>query len=489
MNLNENIDTINISPTINKVLNMKGKATIELFENGELVQKTEENNLVTNAAYNCVNPPIDIILKSYYNTSETKTGYLNRCLPLYSQIFSGIYLISENLEENKDNISPSWDILFNKIVGHAGGNYAGTSTLQGNLNTNESGFIDNGYKYVWDFGTDKANGIIKSIALTPYINGHNYDSSHNGSLSTFCFNELSYRNTTDNDNSPYYRYWFSYNNYNAEEVEWKYLDNSYIYGAGRSTGNIYRCKLLDITNISLNSIVITNGQRITLEKIWTNSSSVSSRCTYYNNFLYTWTRSGASSILRKFSINNYNVELIEEKIVTFNLPSGLSLYYSSPYNRFYDPETKIWYMFCKDSRTSTTVYGVFGFDENGDLIDDIYLNSQNYYNNIFILNLKDRKYFFIGSNGYPLLPDGKIMNYLLKTGSGERYRQLHYYNEVNYPYFLIYKNDDNSSYGQETGVGIARTLPLYSTINVLSTPINKTNTQTMKITYEITNAE
>ena len=55
--------------------------------------------------------------------------------------------------------------------------------------------------------------------------------------------------------------------------------------------------------------------------------------------------------------------------------------------------------------------------------------------------------------------------------------------------FLIYTNDNSSSYGQETGVGIARTLPLYSTINVLSTPINKTNTQTMKITYEITNAE
>jgi hypothetical protein len=37
---------------------------------------------------------------------------------------------------------------------------------RGSLNTTESGAVENGYKFVWDFATDKANASINSLALT-----------------------------------------------------------------------------------------------------------------------------------------------------------------------------------------------------------------------------------------------------------------------------------------------------------------------------------
>jgi len=51
-------------------------------------------------------------------------------------------------------------------IGHAGTSYAGADTTRGNYNITESGSITNGYKRVWDFATNQANGTINSICLT-----------------------------------------------------------------------------------------------------------------------------------------------------------------------------------------------------------------------------------------------------------------------------------------------------------------------------------
>lgn len=57
-------------------------------------------------------------------------------------------------------------------VATAGGEYAGANVRRGTLNTNESYATANGYHFTWDFGTDKANGVIKSVALTSQYFGN-----------------------------------------------------------------------------------------------------------------------------------------------------------------------------------------------------------------------------------------------------------------------------------------------------------------------------
>ena len=81
-----------------------------------------------------------------------------------------IMLFDENIEENPEIIFKPVNV---NIVGHAGSAYSGTNVMRGSYNTNESGEIENGYRHVWDFGTDKANGTIKCLSLTSLNGGNN----------------------------------------------------------------------------------------------------------------------------------------------------------------------------------------------------------------------------------------------------------------------------------------------------------------------------
>ena len=57
-------------------------------------------------------------------------------------------------------------------LGYAGEAYSGTDTKRGTLNETETGAITNGYNWVWDFATDKANGLIKAVSLCPQDGGN-----------------------------------------------------------------------------------------------------------------------------------------------------------------------------------------------------------------------------------------------------------------------------------------------------------------------------
>ncbi len=139
---------------------MKGKATITLSnaKTGEIIRRMEEHNIVTNALNNIFNPPHYMLLTGFdYSKLFTKG------LPLYKDLLAGIMLIGNSREENPDNF-----MLDNSTipVGHAGDAYAGAAPMRGSLNLNETHAIGNGYRFTWDFGTDKANGTIKCIGLT-----------------------------------------------------------------------------------------------------------------------------------------------------------------------------------------------------------------------------------------------------------------------------------------------------------------------------------
>lgn len=139
---------------------MKGKATFTLTDakTGKVVKQVTEHNMVTDAAKRILNPPAYLLANKF-----SYSDFLKSVLPLYAQVFGGIVLLGNELEERADNITPGRDCQF---IATAGSAYAGTNVNRGTLNQNESYATENGYHFTWDFGTDKANGTIKCAALT-----------------------------------------------------------------------------------------------------------------------------------------------------------------------------------------------------------------------------------------------------------------------------------------------------------------------------------
>ena len=144
---------------------MEGKATLTLTDakTGRVVKELTEHNLVTDAVKRILAPPLYTIrFRLAYQT------FVKNVMPI-SKLFSGIMLLGNTLEESKDNVMMNGSCI---PVATAGDEYAGTDVRRGTLNSNETYATENGYHFTWDFGTDKANGVIKSIALTSRYMGN-----------------------------------------------------------------------------------------------------------------------------------------------------------------------------------------------------------------------------------------------------------------------------------------------------------------------------
>lgn len=145
---------------------MKGETIIELTDvNTGEVEVIREENMVTNVLADFLSTNIEgMMYKIYEQYYDTLTGLRNTMFPICPNAIGGILLFSENLEENADNYyAPS----NNQCIGYASNDVNNTSnTMRGSLNLNESGSIDGGYKFVWDFTTSQANGTIAAVGLT-----------------------------------------------------------------------------------------------------------------------------------------------------------------------------------------------------------------------------------------------------------------------------------------------------------------------------------
>lgn len=160
---------------------MKGKATLILTdaESGEEVKRVEESNMVTDVPTKLLDIP-----RCGLFTMMNMPQIMNNFLPRYEKLFGGIMLLADNVGENKDIVSPPAGF---SPVGTAGGVYSGTDTRRGTLNENECCPIDGGYRLVWDFGTDRANGVIKCIGLTSRVFGNiGFDAEREGSENVMC---------------------------------------------------------------------------------------------------------------------------------------------------------------------------------------------------------------------------------------------------------------------------------------------------------------
>ena len=86
--------------------------------------------------------------------------------------FSILNLFKDKITEDKNT---SFVTTSNECIGYAG-QVEGVqeNPLQGSFNKQESKATSNGYKFVWDFGTSKANGKISSVCLTNAKAGGGY---------------------------------------------------------------------------------------------------------------------------------------------------------------------------------------------------------------------------------------------------------------------------------------------------------------------------
>lgn len=145
---------------------MKGKATFTLTNaaTGRVERKFTEHNLVTNAVSRLLSPPGYTIMGKF-----SWSDFIGTSLPLYKELFGGIMLLSTTLTESADTVMLPPDCI---PLATAGDAYAGSLATRGSLNLNETGEIGDGYHFVWDFGTDKANGTINCVALTSRLFGN-----------------------------------------------------------------------------------------------------------------------------------------------------------------------------------------------------------------------------------------------------------------------------------------------------------------------------
>lgn len=145
---------------------MKGHVQIELIDQDGNRQKIEGDNIVTNL--------MSKAHEHYYRTVRSPmapfaftTGNLSKAALNFSD---GLILFGEEILDGADDLFVDKDVV--AYAGDSSGN--GADPLWGNYNDTESGPITNGYRHVWDFATDKANVTIAALALVqramiPYV--------------------------------------------------------------------------------------------------------------------------------------------------------------------------------------------------------------------------------------------------------------------------------------------------------------------------------
>lgn len=154
-------------------MGLKGITKLELFDadTGILLDSIEESNMVTNAVSNIFNGALNA-LASFNNNKVGTHNYLDYLfkLPdgynLAKALYGGVLIFSKNIVEDVEHCIPTIDEI-KSCVGYANlGLTTGGSLFKGSFNESESEFTDNTFKFVWDFNSDQCNGDIACICLT-----------------------------------------------------------------------------------------------------------------------------------------------------------------------------------------------------------------------------------------------------------------------------------------------------------------------------------
>lgn len=481
---------------------MKGHTRIELKDvNTGLVEIKEDDNMVTNA--------INYYLASMGIFEETNllSNASVRANQLWKNMLGGILLFDTRITESVNNVIPPLD---GTMIGNGAYGYAnsGEVTELGSWNTTESGIQSDGsLRLVWDFATDQANGTIQSVCLTSASGGFlgcgnatskkRYASANiNGfpdvqhPLKSLPYSSTTVQHPTGKINSYMHIIYADY-----EENCIYYLDSdSVVYSEATKNKHFTTTKKIIINkyhlglssvdiriNNKIDNLLIDSYEIVVPDEVISYIGSSYSTATImpivdenFNVFLVITVNSGIVNVNENFyiiqllnfnSVSNIykltNTSLIQLYLIykPYQLTSIRNGYLYSKGNGVFNYLVKI------NISNSTDVARIYHVDES--LTSDV--------GGIGILN--DSIYTQLGGNsilhGNSLIPCNGIMNNSLTMWKSQKVKgnPLLYIesNSNNSPTFNCYRN----------GLYLA-------TINNLESPVTKTQSKTMKVTYTIT---
>lgn len=510
---------------------LKGSTTIQLFDGktGKKEKECRNNNIVTNALSNILNTSFLL------NTGSSNTvayQLRNNLKNVYDNAMGGLLLFGDYHGENPNKIMPD---STNNIIGFAGNStaYIDVINMRGNLNIDESKAIGNGYRMVWDFPTDKANGTIKTASLTSVFAGNtgggrifkyrdgaasvensglivdaDFKSSNNGKWKLpYPFENLpTSLGETNNDGGVVFY---------IKPLENGNLEMLYFAGGHSNKGNGDRC-IYKLTY--LNPRIIRPLYNSATSPYLLNKESISTPV--YSNIIYNWsiwvdtqkeiniTFSDDSYSSTTFYHKKYNLsgKLLSSKTVT--LPPGSVVtsrgigYYKDRYYGIYR----------QDGYGSSTSYKVVSFSASGQVISSSttsnVISEARPQRFCFFTNQYTGELYVAGSGTYNSGNRDKTKYHLMRASGADESEAMPYFEYlddwignstwienaitspyidgdigINPPYFpLCY----GQLYGQIYCNLNFRILSYYlATINDLDEPVTKKPTQTMRVTYEL----
>ena len=444
---------------------LKGNTKIELTNihtgKKEIIEK---HNTFTNAISK---------LLEYYTATSTSIYYSSSShpfLPLSTVGLSGIYLSSEILDEKTTIVEPR------TIVGYAGYKVdTSGSKYIGSLNSNESKKLDNGYQYVWDFGTDRANGIISAVGLTRGT----FTAKNN---TCFPYNIVSYVQTGEYiRNLPWV----------GQCIDCTEFGQKFMF-ATLTTPTTVKFTQIQITHgiVTLNDTPIYKiikeetvtipDLNITLVNYYYDSTCCYISFDVANKFYYLITpykyiRFNANTL-------NYDASFGVKSMPSNLLKNESSVGYAGVINGYmYRYKEYDIYRWKVDSPESNSKYL--------DLSSDNYV-SLNSVGNYFIsynrlLDPEEKKVYTI-NNDYDNISSNPELKYPVASSDNTNIFLGAYHEGVgkdNLNSFRGYISAQNDNYSPKCGT---RYYPYFATINNLEEPVTKTSDKTMKITYTVT---
>ena len=239
---------------------IKGRATIQIFDEktGEVVRELHEENMITNAVDTILNPP-DYIEIGMDSDNDRSFNMLRDFVGnIADTAFRGVIVCRDKIPEDGNNMMLPWT---NEEIGHAGIANTNTDTSIGTYNANESGRIENGkgYRHVWDFASDKANGEISCICLTTKDGGTN--GMHHSYWNLSCGGTDLNSSSLDSFRQAYHTIVGRYipdSQFNCGVFKWFYMDrlsngNVRLLGKHIHDGCIYEVVMFDPMSISVST--------------------------------------------------------------------------------------------------------------------------------------------------------------------------------------------------------------------------------------------
>lgn len=285
---------------------MKGKTIIELTD-----VKTKKKEVLKDG--NLVTDVLEKILTLNPNGLLTNINK-DTFYPVVEKIVGGILLFKDKITEDKNT---SFVSTSNECIGYAG-QVEGVqeNSLQGSFNKQESKATSNGYKFVWDFGTSKANGKISSVCLTNAKAGGGYfGTKSNGETNRIKLGEDKYLiKNTDTEMKKKY----------VNVVEANFEEN-YIVSIVPESDYLRIIKSREpLLNFKLDdSLSFLNEKNITETKIkYKKSYGTYGVCIYVdaeNYYLLKTSTSGGNTNVTKLKINKANNSIEETEFTLENV--------------------------------------------------------------------------------------------------------------------------------------------------------------------------